>query len=67
LRKVACGSFYARDIELVAAWLNGTKDEIEPLAGIVLIQAHFKVRRLIVVVKIHRAPFNVEDSIGRAA
>jgi hypothetical protein len=48
---------------LVAAGLNGAKDEVKPLVGIILVQARLKIRSLRVIGEIHGAPFNVEDTI----
>ena len=52
---------------MVAARLNGADDYLELQVGIAFIQAYLKIRGRIVIVKIHRAPFDIEDSIGRAA
>jgi hypothetical protein len=52
---------------LVAAGLNGSEDEVEPLVGIILIQPHLEIRRLSVIGEIDRTPFDVEDAIGRRA
>ena len=42
-------------------------DDLELQVGIVLIQANLVILRRIVVVEQHRAPFNVEDTVRRAA
>jgi hypothetical protein len=52
---------------LVAAGLDGAKDEVKPLIGIILIEAHLEICRLSVIGKIHCAPFDVKDAIGRGA
>ena len=58
---------YTRHIKLVTPRLDRAKDEVEAQVGIVLIQAHFKVCRLSVIVKIHCAPFDVKNPVRRAA
>ena len=63
LRKGVVRSLHTRDIQLVAAGLDGAKDEVESLVGIVLVQARLKIRSLSVIGEIHCAPFNVEDAI----
>jgi len=62
----AC-ALHTRDIQLIAARLDSAEDKIKPFAGIILIQSHLEIRRLIVIGEIHRAPFDVKNTIGRAA
>jgi hypothetical protein len=50
---------------LVATRLDSAKDDVKPLVGIILIQPNLEIRGLIVIGKIHRAPFDVKDAIGR--
>ena len=58
----------ARDIAMVAAYLNITDDHIEAQVRIgILIQARFKIRRRRIIGKIHGAPFNIKDAVRRAA
>jgi hypothetical protein len=52
---------------MVAACLNGADDYLELQVGIAFIEPYLKIRGRIVIVKIHRAPFDIEDSIGRTA
>jgi hypothetical protein len=52
---------------LVATGLDSAKDDVKPLVGIILIQPNLEIRGLVVIGKIHGAPFDVEDAIGRAA
>jgi hypothetical protein len=52
---------------MVAASLNSTDDHLELQVGIVFVQPDLVVRGRIIIVKVHRAPFDVEDSIGRTA
>jgi hypothetical protein len=52
---------------LVATGLDSAKDDVKPLVRIILIQADLEVRRLIVISKIHCAPFDVKDAIWRGA
>ena len=52
---------------MIAPCLHSADDHLELQIGIVLIQTNLIIRSRIVIVKIHRAPFDVEDSIGRAA
>ena len=67
LRKGVVRSLHTRDIQLVAAGLDGAEDEVKPLVGIILVQARLKIRSLRVIGEIHCAPFNVEDAIRRSA
>lgn len=48
---------------MVAARLDSAKYDVKPFVGIVLVQADLKVRRLVVIEEIHRAPFDVKDAI----
>ena len=52
---------------MVAAGLDGAKDEVKPLVRVILIQAYLEISGLRVIGKIHCAPFNVKDAIGRGA
>jgi hypothetical protein len=52
---------------LIAARLNLTDDKIEPFVRIILIQPRLEIRGLIVVVKIDYPPFDIKDTVGRAA
>jgi hypothetical protein len=52
---------------LVATGLDSAEDYVKPLVGIILIQPNLEIRGLIVIGKIHCAPFDVKDAIGRAA
>ncbi len=58
----------ARDIVMVAAWLNSADDHVETQVVIrptILIQTRFKVRRRPIIGKIHGAPFNIEYTVRR--
>src|SRR6059058_4721190 len=48
-------------------WGEITDDDLEGLKRIVLIQAHLKILRRRVISKKHSAPFDVKDTIRRAA
>ena len=52
---------------MIAAGLYCPEDDVEAVVRIILKQAYLEVRRLIVIVEVHRSPFNVEDAIGRAS
>ncbi len=52
---------------MIAARLNSADDHLELQVGIALKQLCFKIRRRRVIGKIHSAPFDIEDSIGRSA
>ena len=52
---------------MVAARLNSADDHLELQVRIVFIQTRFKVRRRSVIGKIHGAPFDVKDTVRRAA
>ena len=59
-----------RHILMVATRLNSANDNVEPQILIwasVLIYAHFKIRRRVVIGEIDCAPLNVEDTVRRAA
>ena len=50
-----------------AGWVEVTDDYLERFKRIVLIQAHLKILRRRVISKKHSAPFDVKDTIRRAA
>jgi len=52
---------------MIAACLDCANDHLELQSGIVFIQTDLIIRGRTVIIKIDRAPFDVEDSIGRAA
>ena len=52
---------------MVATGLDSAKDDVKPLVGIILIETDLEIRGLVVIGKIHCAPFDVKDAIGRAA
>jgi hypothetical protein len=52
---------------MIAAYLNSADDYLELQVRIVLVQACFKIRRRRCIGKIHGAPFNIEDTVRRAA
>ena len=67
LRKGVAGTLHTRNILLIAPRLYRPEDDVKAMVRVALIQAHFEIRRLIVIVEIHRTPFNVKDPIGRTA
>src|ERR1700730_5616207 len=48
-------------------WVEVTDDYLDRLKRIVLIQAHFEILRRRLISKKHGAPFDVKDSVRRAA
>jgi hypothetical protein len=52
---------------MVGAGLDSPEDYVKPLVGIVLVQAHFKIRCRAIIGKIHRVPLDVKDAVGRSA
>src|SRR5438309_10643725 len=50
-----------------AGWGEITDDDLERLKRVVLIQPHLKVLRRRVISKKHSAPFDVKDTVRRAA
>jgi hypothetical protein len=52
---------------LIATWLYGAEDEVEAFVRIILVQTGLEVGRHRMIGEIHCAPFDVKDTIRRAA